>query len=194
MDIRKPKPIHYWREFLKEAGTIALEAEVAAILGLAVMATNSAQAAPIDRDGIVGVWQLVRIDFIRDGKPAKDPNFAANPTGEIIYDRSGWMGVQIVTAPRPVLTEKPRTSGVNSAADAQAKAAAMDSYYAYYGRWTFDAATSVVHHRLNASLLPYETGTEKIRDAKFDGQYLSLIVHAPKRENWTRTLVWKRQP
>ena len=161
---------------------------------LAAWARGPVQAAVLGRNDIVGVWRLVRIDFTRDGKPAKDPNFAANPSGEIIYDRSGWMGVQIVTALRPVVAEKPRTSGVNSTAEAQAKAAAMDSYYAYYGRWTFDAATSVVHHRLNASLLPYETGTEKIRDARFDGQYLSLIVHAPKGESWTRTLVWERQP
>ena len=164
------------------------------MLGLAILVPFPTQATPIDRDAVVGAWRLVRIDFTQDGKPAKDPNFAANPSGLIIYDRSGWMSVQIATTPRPAMIEKPRTSGINSPADAMTKAAAMDSYYAYYGRWTFDAEKSVMHHQTAVSLLPFETGTERQRDAKFDGHFLSLIVHAPSGQNWIRTLVWERQP
>ena len=150
----------------------------------------------IGKETLVGAWRLVRIDFSGPNGPLTDPVFGPNPTGIIIYDPSGWMNVQIVTANRPTIARPAtRTSGVDTPEDARLKASALDTYYAYFGTWEYDSAKSTIYHHLKASLLPYETGLDYPREVKFDGKHLSLIVHAQQMgEARTRSLVWERVP
>jgi hypothetical protein len=156
----------------------------------------SAASLRIDRQGILGLWRLVRIDYSGPNGPLKDPVFGPNPSGTIIYDSSGWMSVQIVTGNRPRLgNPATRLSGLNTLEEAQLKAAALDSYYAYFGTWTYDSGKSTISHHLVASLLPDETGLDYQREVQFDGRHLSLIVHRQSEgEARTRTLVWERLP
>jgi hypothetical protein len=75
----------------------------------------------------------------------------------LIYDASGWFSVQIEGAGRPAVSVPAvRPAGEQTAAAAQLKAAALDSYYAYFGSWTFDPATSTVTHRAQGALYPSE--------------------------------------
>ena len=151
-------------------------------------------AAKLNREAIVGAWRLVGIDYSGPKGSLVDPVFGPNPQGMIIYDSSGWMSVQIVTANRPTIARPAsRTSGVLTADEAKLAAQAFDTYYAYFGSWEFDAATSVITHHLKASLLPYETGVEYRREVTFDGAHLKLIVRSQQNsETRQRTLVWTR--
>jgi hypothetical protein len=150
--------------------------------------------AKLTREAIVGAWRLVSIEYSGPNGALVDPFFGPNPQGIIIYDRSGWMSVQIVTANRPtMLKPASRTSGVVSAEDAKLATQALDTYYAYFGSWEFDAGKSIITHHLQGSLLPYETGLEYKREATFDGVHLNLIVRSQQGgESRVRTLVWVR--
>jgi len=162
-----------------------------------VTVATSAASLRIDRQASLGLWQLVRIDYSGPHGPLKDPVFGPNPSGTIIYDSSGWMSVQIVTANRPRLGNPgTRLSSLNTPEEAQLKATALDSYYAYFGTWTYDSGKSTITHHLVASLLlPDETGLDYRREVQFDGAHLSLIVHGQSGgEARTRTLVWERLP
>lgn len=157
-------------------------------------APDPAAAAKPTKQAIIGAWRLVSINYSGPNGAMADPVFGPNPQGIIIYDQSGWMSVQIVTANRPVLTRPARrTSGIVIAADAKLAAAAFASYYAYFGTWDYNADTSVITHHLNSSLLPYETGLEYRREVVFDGAQLKLVARSQESgEARQRTLVWAR--
>jgi hypothetical protein len=169
------------------------------IAGLSVALAQSAPperaaAAKLTKQVIVGAWRLVGIDYSGPDGALADPVFGPNPQGIIIYDQSGWMSVQIVTANRPVMVRPAmRTSRVVTPDDAKLAAAALDTYYAYFGTWDYNADTSVITDHLNSSLLPYETGLEYRREATFDGVHLRLIARSQGTgEERHRTLVWTR--
>ncbi len=160
----------------------------------AIACVGRAVAAP-GVDELLGSWKLVGIDFTGPKGPLPDPVFGPDPHGLIIYDRTGWVSVQIYSAGRPKLSQPAsRTSGaVPTEEEARIKAAAMDTYYAYFGTWKFDAAASTITHHIQNSLLPYEIGRDLKRDVKLDGNHLSLTVEI-KAENETcrRVLRWER--
>jgi len=152
------------------------------------------EAAAMTKQSVIGAWRLVSIDYSGPDGALADPVFGPTPQGIIVYDQTGWMSVQIVTANRPVMRRPAtRTSGVVTADDAKLAAAAFDTYYAYFGTWEFNAATSVITHHVKSSLLPYETGLEYRREATFDGAHLKLTARSQESgEARQRTLVWER--
>jgi hypothetical protein len=145
---------------------------------------------------MVGAWNLVSIDYSGPAGPLPDPVFGPDPHGVIIYDSSGWMSVQIVTANRPTMKRPPtRTTGIVSSEDAQMKSQAFDTYYAYFGTWDYDATRKVVTHHLKSSLLPYETGQDYQRDVELRGSHLRLIAAMGEgNEARRRILTWERIP
>ncbi len=153
-----------------------------------------AAAAKLTRQLIIGAWRLVNIDYSGPNGALADPVFGPKPQGIIIYDQSGWMSVQIVTANRPAIPRPAtRTSHVVTPDDAKLAAAAFDTYYAYFGSWDYNPETSVITHHLHSSLLPYETGLEYRREVTFDGTNLKLTARSKEgREQRQRTLVWTR--
>ena len=153
-----------------------------------------AAAAKLTKQVIIGAWRLVGIDYSGPNGALADPVFGPNPQGIIIYDQSGWMSVQIVTANRPAIVRPAtRTSRVVTPDDAKLAAAAFDTYYAYFGTWDYNAETSVITHHLNSSLLPYETGLEYRREVTFDGVHLKLIARLQETgEERHRTLAWTK--
>jgi hypothetical protein len=153
-----------------------------------------ADAAKLTKQVIIGAWRLVGIDYSGPNGVLADPVFGPNPQGIIIYDQSGWMSVQIVTANRPAIARPAtRTSRAVTPDDAKLAAEAFDTYYAYFGTWDYNADASVITHHLNSSLLPYETGLEYRREVTFDGVHLKLIARSQETgEERHRTLVWTR--
>jgi hypothetical protein len=151
-------------------------------------------AQKLTKQVIVGAWRLVSIDYSGPNGALADPMFGPNPQGIIIYEQSGWMSVQIVTANRPVMIRPAtRTSGVVTADDAKLAAGAFDTYYAYFGTWDYNPDTSVITHHLTSSLLPYETGLEYRREVTIDGANLKLTARSQEgSEERKRTLSWTR--
>jgi Lipocalin-like domain len=179
-----------------------LKAAIISLILIAGFSAVLAQSAPPERaaeakltkQAIIGAWRLVGIDYSGPNGALTDPVFGPDPQGILIYDQSGWMSVQIVTANRPAIGRPAtRTSRVVTPDDAKLAAVAFDTYYAYFGTWDYNADTSVITHHLSSSLLPYETGLEYRREVTFDGVHLKLIARSQQTgEERHSTLVWTR--
>ncbi|HEY3627485.1 MAG TPA: lipocalin-like domain-containing protein [Terracidiphilus sp.] len=161
--------------------------------GLIVSAQSltTAGARP-SAEALAGSWRLVSVETIRSGGEIIYPFYGKSPKGLLIYDRSGWMSVQIVSDPQPTV---PATSSRESFTQAPSteKAVAIDGYYAYYGTWTLDAAASTVTHHIKQSLYPGERNTDVVRRLVLDGNRLTLLAKAHEMgEDHQRKLVWER--
>ena len=148
------------------------------------------------REQLVGAWRLVGIEYRDRSGPAVDPFYQTGSIGLIIYDSSGWMSVHIA-APHRRTWDVPASRLPSDAAgqDTGSKAAAFDSYYAYYGTWDFDPAKSVVTHHVKSSLIPAETGLDYGQKVTLENGRLIFTGHggAPGLET-TRIKIWERVP
>jgi hypothetical protein len=144
----------------------------------ALCASDAGAGRPTTRRDLVGAWRLVDIDVEGPAGREADPFYGRGSRGLLIYDTSGWFSVQIEGAGRPEL-QVPSVRGAVEQGDSTArlKAAALDSYYAYYGTWSFDQATSTVTHHAKGALYPAE-------DAATYPQHVEVVG---KRMSFTRT-------
>src|SRR5271167_4876287 len=95
----------------------------------------------LTRQELVGTWRLVSIDYATQNGPLPDPFYQAGSTGILIYESTGWMSVQIAAPRRPRWgIPESRSSSAARAQKVPSKAAAFDTYYAYFGTWDFDEA------------------------------------------------------
>ena len=91
-----------------------------------------------------------------------------------MYDSSGRMCVNIVRkADRQPFA--PYTKGLLSATTEE-KAAAFDSYLAYFGAYTIDSKAGTVAHHLEDNLVPGRRGTDNIRWLEFQGDDRLLLT------------------
>jgi hypothetical protein len=146
------------------------------------------------RQELIGAWRLVSIQILGPNGPMPDPFYNADPSGMLVYDASGWMSVQIVGQPRPPMdAAASRPTPADTAEAARLKAAVLDTYYAYYGTWEFDEATSTVTHHIKSSLIPGETGKSYSQSVTLDGADLIFTVRREKAGGATvQKKVWKR--
>jgi Lipocalin-like domain len=149
--------------------------------GLAVSALCAADGNHVPRTtqrDLVGAWRLVDIDVEGPAGREVDPFYGSGSRGLLIYDASGWFSVQIEGSGRPpVQVPSVRPVPELSASSARVKAAALDSYYAYYGTWTFEETTSTVTHHAKGALYPDED----------DATYPQHVEVVGRRMIFTRT-------
>jgi hypothetical protein len=139
---------------------------------------------------LIGAWRLVSIE----GTDATFHFAYDHPTGVIIYDRSGWMSVQIDIKG----TRKPFANGAAAGTDEE-KVAAFDNYISYYGRYTLDLKAQTVTHHLEDSNEPNLRGVNNVRWFEFqDNDHLLLIPREDgkggkiDRDKATFKLLWER--
>jgi hypothetical protein len=151
--------------------------------------------AHVTRQQLIGAWRLMSIEYSDSSGQIADPFYQANSMGLIVYDSTGWMSVHI-SAPRRRTFEVPASRSASTIAqDAQLKAAAFDTYYAYFGTWSLDAASSVVTHHVESSLIPAETGLHYAQKAAIEGNRLIFTVCTNRRgEQSVRRKIWERLP
>jgi len=159
-------------------------------LGSAPAASQQDQLA----SRFVGAWRLVSIEGVPPGLPG---NLYDRPTGMIIYSASGRVSAQLVAkADRKPFA--PFNRGRVSATT-EDKAAAFDSYQAYYGTYTVDAKAGTITHHLEGSLIPGREGTFNVRWFEFRGDDHVLLIPVEDgkggvlaRKNATYKLLWER--
>jgi hypothetical protein len=143
-------------------------------------------------ESLIGTWRLVNVETRRPDGEVIYPFYGKHPEGLLIYDRSGWMSVQIVSDPKPTVPSSSSRERFLAAAPAE-KATAIDGYYAYFGTWTVDQRGSTVTHHIQQSLYPGERGEEGVRQLTIDGNRLTLVAKAHEMgEDHERRLVWER--
>jgi Lipocalin-like domain len=158
---------------------------------------SSVSAAP-EQDQLarrfVGAWRLVSIEGVPPGLPG---NLYDRPTGLIIYSASGQVSAQLVAKAdrKPFAAfNKGRVS-----ATTEDKAAAFDSYNAYYGTYSVNAKAGTITHHLEGSLIPGREGTVNVRWFEFRGADRLLLIPVEDgkggvlaRENAAYKLLWER--
>ena len=159
---------------------------VALSLMLSVSAAFGADSAADLQKKFVGSWKLISIQGVNGNN--------TDVVGMITYDYSGHMAVQIVRGTRTAFPK-----GRANASD-QEKAAALDSYTAYYGTYTFEPQNHIVIHHLQGSLTPGQIGQDNIRYFELEGNRLTLSVandgkggRIPRKDT-TAHLTWERLP
>ena len=166
----------------------------AVLLILFCLATTSAAPHPDELSKkFVGAWRLVSIQGNSPGRP----NFYDRPSGLIMYDPSGHMGVNInLKADRKPFA--PYTKGVLNATTDE-KASAFDSYAAYFGTFTVDPKAGTVTHHLEGNLIPGRQGTDNVRWFEFQGDDRLLLIPVEDgkggvlaRKDATFHLLWER--
>ena len=162
-------------------------------LGLAIAAARASGTHPMVSADLIGTWRLISI--VNHGPAGAEPDafYGSASEGLLIYDRSGWFSVQIMSRPRPHLdvpSVRPEHAG---GADAAAKEGALDSYYAYYGTWTYDPSTSTVNHHATGALYPSEEGATYSQRVQIDGSRMTFTRsqgHPPHQTVQVKT--WDR--
>jgi hypothetical protein len=164
------------------------------LLILFCLAATSAAPPPDDLSKkFLGAWRLVAIE----GNPPGRANVYDRPTGLILYAPSGQMCVNIVLkADRKPFA--PYTSGL-LIATTEEKAAAFDTYAAYFGTFTLDAKARTVTHHLENNLVPGRQGTDNVRWFEFQSPDRLLLIPVEDgkggvlaRKDATYKLLWER--
>jgi hypothetical protein len=123
----------------------------------ALCAADAGHSGRTTRGDLIGAWRLVDIQIQGPAGREADPFYGSGSRGLLIYDASGWFSVQIEGSGRPALPiPAVRPAAEPDDSTARLKATVLDSYYAYYGTWSFDPATSTLTHHAKGALYPVE--------------------------------------
>ena len=179
------------RHFAMRCAALSLCGLVLTCIGVCSGAAGSDAGPP--RTALIGVWHLVSIQLTTRDGTMPDPFFEAGSVGLIVYDPSGWMSVQI-SGPRREAWGIPATRPPTSKQrDVRLKAAAFDSYYAYFGTWDYDESSAVMIHHVKSSVIPAEAGLQYSQQIRIDGNRMTFIGHVRENgEDITRTKIWER--
>lgn len=159
---------------------------------LLIAQSSTGTRGSVITEALAGSWRLISVETIRPNGSIIFPFYGRHPNGLLIYDRSGWMSVQIVSDPAPVVPTESSREKFAQAAVAE-KAAAVDGFYSYYGTWTVDDAGGTVTHHIKQSLYPGERESEAVRRLSLDGNRLTLLATSHEMgEDHQRKLVWER--
>ncbi len=139
---------------------------------------------------ILGAWRLVAVEGM---SPVRHIPYD-HPTGLIVYDRSGWMSVQIAIKG----DRKPFAKGLGSGTQEE-KADAFDSYFSYYGPYTIDLKAQTITHHLKGYSYPTTTEINNVRWFEFQGPDRLILTPTEDgkggtidRTTATYKLVWER--
>ncbi len=139
---------------------------------------------------LIGAWRLVSVE---GNSPARHVAYD-RPTGLIMYDRSGWMSVQIAVKG----DRKPFANGMGSGTPEE-KAAAFDSYFSYYGTFTVDLKAQTITHHIKDYSYPGQSGLNNVRWFEFQGNDRLVLIPTEDgkggmidRKSATYKLVWER--
>jgi hypothetical protein len=157
------------------------------IATLVVLAAPGASAdAP--RDRLIGSWELVAVEN-RGSDGSVERPFGAHPRGRITYTTDGFLSAHVMHAERAPFA----TPGLYDGTPAE-KAAAYDSYIAYYGRFDLDPAAGTITHAITGSLFPNWSGSSQTRFYAFDGDTLTLSTPPMEKNGKAITVhvVWRR--
>jgi hypothetical protein len=128
---------------------------------------SAQQPEKIAKEQLYGAWRLVRIESVGPNGESYSPWLGGGAMGQIIYDRSGRMSVQLLRNPPPKDDKDARD--------------VYDGYYAYFGTFEVNEATGVVTHHISSSLRPEERGIDYKRTIRLVGDQIILTTDVRPR-------------
>lgn len=161
---------------------------VALLVSLTLSLDAQREQAALTLDQLCGAWKLVRIETERANGETLPPYMGEGAVGTILYDRSGEMSVQVMSAKRKNLA-----GGSWENAPLAELRETYGSYYAYHGGFEIvDGGTAIIH-RIRGSLRPSETGSELRRAARLVAGRLVLTSPVGPDGTFNR-ITWERIP
>ncbi len=86
-----------------------------------------------------------------------------------------------------------RPAAEQSDSTARLKATVLDSYYAYYGTWSFDPGTSTVTHHAKGALYPVEDNATYPQHVEVVGKRMSFTrTQTVAGQSTVQTKRWER--
>ena len=167
---------------------------VAGLAASALCCADGGRAPRVTRQDLIGAWRLIDIEVEGPAGREVDPFYRSGSRGLVIYDASGWFGVQIEGDDRPAVQVPPvRPAPDQSESTSRLKGTVLDSYYAYYGTWSFDHATSTVTHHSKGALYPGEDDATYVQHVEIAGRQMifartqNVAGHVTvQRKRWER--------
>jgi hypothetical protein len=155
---------------------------------LGVAAAAGAQAAPSDRDKLIGAYKL-RSYKRRSQDGTEADVLGPEPIGRITYDRAGRMSAFLM---RPERARLLSTAEMANATPEQLREVirTLNGFTAYMGTFDVDEKTNTVTHHVKAIANPASVGTDFPRKYRFEGN----LLHLRAEGNVTLDLVWEREP
>jgi len=156
---------------------------------LFVIAILNAVERPLAQQAsVVGTWRLVSYDTqTPDGK--KTFPLGEDVAGMAIYLPNGCVSIQFMKRERQLFKSGDAWRGT-----LEEERAAFEGFFGYAGRYTIDAARSIVTHHLEIASAPNYVGTDLVRTFSMSGNRLTL--RTPQRQlagqTSSSTLVWER--
>ena len=141
------------------------------LLAVIALALSSANDNHTTQQDLIGAWRLVDIQVQGPAGREADPFYGNGSRGLLIYDASGWFSVQIEGADRPAV-KVPAARPVTQISTDDSKA--LHSYYAYFGTWSFDPATSTVTHHARGALYPSEDAAIYPQQVEVVGRHMTF--------------------
>jgi len=137
---------------------------------------------------VVGTWKLVSYDTqTADG--AKSFPLGQDLAGMAVYLPNGRVSIQFMRRDRPRFESGDAWRGT-----LEEERAAFEGFFSYAGRYTVDAARSVVTHHIEIASAPNYVGIDLERMFSMAGNRLTL--RTPQRQlagqTSSSTLVWER--
>jgi hypothetical protein len=138
---------------------------------------------------IVGTWRLIKIEGTGIGSGPGE-----HPTGYIMYDNTGHMGVhECFECERPAMKRGP-----DGQPTPEEMAKAYTSYHAYFGRYSVDGKAGTITHHVEGGISPGGIGRDNVRYFELKGNRVTLFVASvkngvlQKKADTTRRLIWER--
>ncbi|SNS81389.1 Lipocalin-like domain-containing protein [Sphingomonas laterariae] len=135
------------------------------------------------RNALLGAWELVLWTNRRPDDVIEHP-FGDHPRGVIIYAPDGHMSVHMLRPGIAPFGTPPAATPPERVIDA------YHGYVGYFGRFTVDAAHSIVTHHIDGAWYPDIQG-DQVRHCRLDGDRLFLEAETPT--GWV-TIEWRRAP
>jgi hypothetical protein len=136
-------------------------------------ATLVASAQDRSAAALVGTWKVITYEDRTAGQPVRYP-FGEKPRGQLMYDATGHMSIQLMKMPHPKVA-----SGDEASVTPAEKVALYDAYTAYFGTYTVDVKRSIVTVHVEGDLADVFVGTDQERPFEISGDRLFL------RPKWT---------
>jgi len=161
---------------------------IAALATALMIALGTFQTAAAQTPNVVGTWRLVSYDT-RTAAGVTSYPLGQDLAGLAIYLPNGRVSIQFMRRDRPAFKSGDAWRGT-----LEEERAAFEGFFGYAGRYTIDAARSVVTHHLEVASAPNYVGIDLVRTFSISGNRLTL--RTPERQlagqTSTSTLVWER--
>ncbi|MBY0493643.1 MAG: lipocalin-like domain-containing protein [Cyanobacteria bacterium] len=161
---------------------------MARILLAAVALVALAGQSRAQQVSVVGTWKLISYETQTPDGTVTLP-LGPDVEGLAIYLPNGRVSIQFMKRDRPRFQSGDAWRGT-----LEEERAAFEGFFGYAGRYTIDAARSVVTHHLEIASPPNYVGIDLVRTFSLSGKRLTL--RTPQRQlagqSSFSTLIWER--